>query len=390
MNLFDVIVIGGGMAGAAITYHLARLGAKTLLLEKNELGSGSTAGCAGRVQVSEAQPGLNLQLVQLGLGRWAELEAELELDLGWGRHGNLLLIDTEGQWADWSERCNWFSRLGLQVELVNRADLSRLEPGLDSTGYLGAVYDQEEGHCDPFKFVFGYARQARRYGAVIRQHSAAVGFETTGQRLTGVKTAAETFGAAQVVLAAGAWSPQFGQLLGVDIPLQHSHAEAIITERVAPLVRHHIGLADFYETIHNSPQAVSVGFRQLPNGSILITEAVDAHVHFQRRNTAWGPAGIAADLLKLFPALARVRVVRSWARPTPFAADEQPLIGPLPAWDNLYAALYFHLSLTTLPVVSALIAAEVLGQPVEPALTPFAPARFYQNQKSAEFAGFGR
>jgi glycine/D-amino acid oxidase-like deaminating enzyme len=103
---------------------------------------------------------------------------------------------------------------------------------------------------------------------------------------------------------------------------------------------------------------------------------VDATRHFSKRNTAWGPPAIARELLDLFPGLQRIRVVRSWARPTPFAADEAPLIGPVPGWDNLYLALYFHLSLTTLPAVSPLIAADLLGHSHEPALTPFSPARF--------------
>ncbi len=376
MKTFDVIVIGGGMAGASITYQLARLGAKTLLLEKNDLGSGSSAACAGRVQVSEAQPGLNLRLVQMGLDCWAGLEEELDLDLGWGRHGNLLLIDTEARWAEWSRRTEWFKGLGLKVQMVDLADIRRIEPGLNSNGYLGGVYDLEEGHCDPFRFVFGYARQARRYGAQIRQHCPVVGLETRGNRLVAVKTPAETFGAAQVVLATGAWAPKIGRMIGLDIPMEHTHAEAIITEKSRPLVHSHIGLANFYETIHSSPQAVSVGFRQHTNGTILVTEAVDATRTFARKNTAWGPVAIARELLALFPGLSQVRVVRSWARPTPFSADEAPLIGPAPGRDNLYLALYFHLSLTTLPAVSALIAAELLGQSSEPSLAPFSPARF--------------
>lgn len=364
------------MAGTAISYHLARQGAKTLLLEMKALGSGSTAACAGRVQVSEAQPGLNLELVQLGLARWDTLEAELELDLGWGRHGNLLLINTEAQWTEWARRTAWFKSLGLKVQMVDLDDIRGIEPELNPAGYLGGVYDLEEGHCDPFRFVFGYARQARRYGAEIRQQTPVVGLESSGSRLVGVKTGGETFVGDRVVLAAGAWAPPLGRMIGLDIPLAHTHAEAIITEKTEPFIRSHVGLADFYETIHGSPQAVSVGCRQLPNGTILVTEAVDSTRRFSKRNTAWGPPAIARELLDLFPGLKRVRVVRSWARPTPFAADEAPLIGPVPGWDNLYLALYFHLSLTTLPAVSPLVAAAVLGRPHQPALTPFSPARF--------------
>jgi glycine/D-amino acid oxidase-like deaminating enzyme len=207
-----------------------------------------------------------------------------------------------------------------------------------------------------------------------------VGFETNGSRLTGVRTPTDTFAAGHVVLANGAWSPLLGQMIEVDIPMQHTHAEAVITEKTSPVVRNHVGLADFYETIHSSPQAVSVGFRQHPNGTILITEAVDAHRQFQRRNTAWGPAGMVDDLLKLFPTLERVRIVRSWARPTPFSIDEEPLIGFAPGWDNLYLSLYFHLTLTTLPAVSALIAADVLGLPGELSLEPFSPTRFLESR----------
>jgi sarcosine oxidase subunit beta len=371
---YDVIIIGGGLAGLAVAYHLARRRVSVLLLEANELGSGTSGSSAGRAQVAESHRGLHLQLVRAGLARLEELEAELESEVEWRRLGNLMLIEQEKHWRWWAEQVAHLTGQGFSAEMLDRPALHQAEPLLHVEKFLGAAWCLE-GHLNPLKLCQAYARAARRHGARLEPRTPVTGFEQQAERLARVCTPAQRFAAATVVVTAGAWSGELLAQAGAGLPVQFTHAEAIITEPLPPILHHHLGLADFYETIHNQAQAISIGLAQQQSGTLLITEAVQQSETIHRRNSAWGLPGMARELLQLLPGLAGVRVIRSWAAPSPFLPDEQPAIGWLPAPRNLFVATCFHLTITTIPVLSELIAGMILGES-EPSLTEFSPTRF--------------
>lgn len=374
-NRPDVIIVGGGFAGLAVAYQLAKRGAGVLLLEANSLGSGTSGASAGRAQVSESHRGTHFELVQAGLARLETLETELEFDFEWRRLGNLMLIEHEHHWRWWTEQVAYLTDRDVPANMLDRRALQTAEPLLNAGKFLGAAWCLE-GHLNPLKLCQAFARAARRYGAELRQNIPVTGFERQANRVTAVHTATERFAADAVLVTAGAWTGQVLAWAGVTLPVRFTHAEAIISEPLPPLLHNHVGLADFYETIHNQPRAVSVGVAQQKNGTLLITEAVEMSTLIHRENSDWGIAGIARDLLALFPGLAQVRIVRGWAAPSPFLPDEQPAIGRVPGLDNLFVATCFHLTITTIPVLSELIAGLVLGEAGAPALTEFSPARF--------------
>ncbi len=374
-NRADVIIVGGGLAGLAIAYQLAKRGASVLLLEANSLGSGTSGGCAGRAQVSESHRGAHFDVVQAGLARLEQLEIELEFDFEWRRLGNLMLIEHERHWQWWAEQVAYLAGRGLQAELLDLKSLRAAEPHLNVDKFLGAAWCLE-GHLNPLKLCQAFARAARRHGARLLPHAPVVGFERQGRQITAVQTATARFTADTVLVTAGAWTGQVLAWAGAALPVQFTHAEAIISEPLPPLLHNHVGLADFYETIHNQPQAVSIGVAQQHNGTLLVTEAVEFSPTVHRRNSAWGIPAIARDLLALLPRLASARIVRAWAAPSPFLPDELPAIGRAPGLENLWVATCFHLTITTIPVLSDWIAGWLLGGRQPAALAEFSPYRF--------------
>jgi glycine/D-amino acid oxidase-like deaminating enzyme len=260
--------------------------------------------------------------------------------------------------------------------MLNPTDLAEAEPLLVPDRFLGAAWCLE-GHLNPFKFMQAYAQAARRHGATIRQHTAVIDFVRSNGRLTAVETTAGTFSADVVIITAGVWTGELLREVGANLPVQFTHAEAVISEPLPPILKNHVGLADFYETIHNADRAVSIGVAQQQNGALLITEAVAQTPDIHRANSAWGVRAIAHDLLALFPTPANVRLVRAWASPSPFLPDEQPAIGWVPGLDNCFVATCFHNTITTIPVLSEIIAASILGEQPEMDLSAFSPARFF-------------
>jgi sarcosine oxidase subunit beta len=197
-----------------------------------------------------------------------------------------------------------------------------------------------------------------------------------GQQVTAVRAGSTWFEADRVAVMCGAWTPRVAALAGAQVPLSHTHAEAFITEPLSLPLHNTIELADFYERIHGRDRAVAVGFSPDPHGALIVTEAVAKTEALHRRSSAWGLAGMAAELLQLYPALAGARAVRTWAIPTAFTPDDEPIVGWLPERDNLFVAASFLETITAVPVASEWLASMILGEEVPVDLAPFAPDRF--------------
>ncbi len=264
---------------------------------------------------------------------------------------------------------------GIPTRLLNLTELQTAEPYLNSAGFLGAAYTLE-GMVNPFRFCWAFAKAALRLGAVLRPRTPVTAMQVEGDRVAAVEAGGERFTSAHVAIMCGAWTARVARLAGVNVPIDHIHAEACVTEPVSLTLNHTIEMADFYETIHGKSRAVAVGFTREPNGALVVTEAITRTAELHRRSSAWGIAGIAAGLLRLYPALAGVRVARAWGAPTPFTPDEEPIIGWWPERANLFVAAGFMQTITALPLVSEWMARMLLHEPLPVDLGLFAPNRF--------------
>ena len=373
---YDVIVVGGGMVGLSMAYHLARSGAHTLVLQADDLGGGCSAACTGRAQVAEGHlDPLNLQLVREGLARLEHLEEELDESFEWRRVGFLALINSQHLWDDWVARAAELTAAGIPTQLLDTDALHEAEPLLKTDGFLGAAY-AVEGLLNPFLFCDAYAQAARRKGAVLRPWTPVTALRMAGARVVGVEAGGEIYQADRVAIACGAWTAAVAKLAGADVAVRHTHAEALVTEPVSLPLNHTVELADFYETIHGKARGVSAGYIRDKHGALVVTEAVTKTNELHRRASAWGLAGMAADLLRLYPALAGVRVVRGWAIPTAYTPDDEPLVGWVPGLDNVFVAASFLETITALPLVSEWMSDLVLGKRPPVDMSAFAVDRF--------------
>jgi D-hydroxyproline dehydrogenase subunit beta len=371
---FDVIVIGGGLAGCALTYHLSRRSARVLLLESGNLCSGTSAACAGRVQVIESETEDYLRLVLAGFDRLRNLHQELECELDWEQPGHIILLRNAHEIPEYEERTARMHRQGATAEMLTPERLHQIEPNINIDGIIAASMSLE-GRINPFKVCLGFARTARRLGAVIRPNCRVTAIKESAGSVTVTTITGEQFTAPVCVTTAGAWSGQVFALADRNFPMRSTHAEAFITEPVPVLMNHHVGLSGFYDAVHGSGRAVAFGVAQQPHGGLLASNAVQPSATPHRSSTAWGLPATAAALLNMLPAARNIHIVRTWAAPSPFMPDHVPAIGWMAGSSSLYAAAGFHLALPTIPLVTEWAAADILGNPcVE--LEHYSPARF--------------
>lgn len=376
MNSYEVIIIGAGFLGLSSAYQLSKLGVRTLVLDAGTIGSGTSASCSGRAQVCEGHlDPLNIQLIRDGLLRHEHLEEELDSNYDWRKIGLFLLIRNQVLWHHWKDRSLTLSNAGIPTEVVDRKALQIAEPQLNTTGLIGAVYTRE-GMLNPLKFSLAYAYAARRQGVELHANTRVTGLQVSNNKINAVHTTNGTFTCNKVAVMAGAWVPEITRLAGIELPIRHTHAEAIVTERIPRRIFNNIELADFYETIHGKRRAVAIGVHPNLDGTLDITEAVTQTDKLHKRVSAWGITSLSAELLNFFPFLKNVRVIRSWGRPTSFTPDEEPLIGWLPQIENMFVATSLVETITTVPLLSEWMALMISGQPSPVSLDSYSPARF--------------
>ena len=375
---WDVIVIGGGMAGLSTAYYLSKTRAKVLLLQAGDLGGGSSAANAGRAQVNEGHiDPLNVRIIRDGLAGLETLEDELDASFAFKRFGYLCIVKSAEAdlWDEWQQRCETLTAGGIPTEMLDLKALQEAEPLMDTKGLLGAAYTRE-GLLNPFLYTAAYAGAARRNGAEMMPHMPVTAFIVEGERVVSVEAGGETFHADKFIVTCGAWTPVVTRLAGVELPIKHTHAEAFILEPLPLTLNNTIGLADFYRIIHGKARAVAIGVGPSTHGPLLVTEAVFMTGELHQRNSAWGLSATARDLLGLFPALSKARMVRGWGAPTCYTPDNEPVLGWAPGRENLFVSASFQQSITAMPVLGDWTAKMVMGEPLDVDLSPFDPARF--------------
>jgi len=155
-NIYDIIIIGGGFAGCALTYQFSRAKQKTLLLEGGHICSGTSAACAGRAQIFDSETPDYLNIVKQGYSKLLLLGDELGVDLEWESPGHITLYSSQKQLSAQLEKISWLNNLGFYAEFLDVHQLNKIEPYLKIKHCVGAII-AEEGHLNPFKFCWAKA-----------------------------------------------------------------------------------------------------------------------------------------------------------------------------------------------------------------------------------------
>lgn len=226
----SVVVIGGGVMGTSIAFHLAEAGVRdVLLIEQGQLGSGSTCKAAGGVRAQFSDP-VNIALGLRGLEAFEDFPNRPGQIIDLHQVGYLFLLTTPEQVATYEASIALQNSMGVPSRLLTAMEAKALSPSIDTSGVLAAAFHERDGYCSPESVVLGYASGARRHGAQVRTGITATGIDVTGGTITAVHTDHGSIKAGAVICAAGAWSATVGDWAGVRLPVVPIRRQILITE----------------------------------------------------------------------------------------------------------------------------------------------------------------
>jgi sarcosine oxidase, subunit beta len=228
----DVVIVGGGVIGTSIAFHLAEAGVRqVLLLERADLGSGSTSKAAGGVRAQFSDE-VNIQLGKRSLDAFARFGVRPGQEIDLHRVGYLFLLSRPEDVAVFEQSVALQNALGVPSRMIDAVEAARLSPLIETDGLLAAAFSPEDGHCTPESVVLGYATAARRLGARLVPHCEVLGIDTRGDEITAVRTGRGTVATSTVICAAGAWSAAVGEMAGVRLPVVPYRRQIVLTEPV--------------------------------------------------------------------------------------------------------------------------------------------------------------
>ena len=339
-----VVIIGGGVVGCSILFHLAKFGWNdAVLLERDELTSGSSWHAAGQIHTISSDPNIS-RLQSYTINLYKEIEELSGQSVGLHLTGGFYLASNK-TWYDYLKRERSKARyMGLEQEWISPEEVAKRHPLIDPKNYYAALWDDQDGDLDPSGTTYAFAKAARHYGAQYFTHTPATATQQRPDGTWDVTTPKGVINAEHVVNCGGLWAREVGKMGGLNVPVQPMEHHYLLTERIDEI-------ANFGSRLPcGIDYEANIYFRQERDGLLLGTyEPVGTP--WKVEGTPWSfghellPPNLEhiADRLELsferMPALANAGIKDAINGPFTFGPDGNPMIGPVPGMTNYWCAV---------------------------------------------------
>ena len=344
----QVVVVGGGVVGASVLYHLTKAGwTDVVLLERKQLTAGSTWHAAGGMHTLNGDPNV-ARLQQYTVNLYREIEAESGQQCSIHLPGGLMLADTPER-LDWLRMAQARGRyLGMHMDIISVAEAKVLNPLLEEKYFVGALFDPDEGSVDPYGVTHAYAMCARNRGAEVYTDTWVTGLQQRPDGTWDVITDRDhTIHAEHVVNAGGLWAREVGRMVGLELPVLAMEHHYLITEPMPEVIAYNE--ENGRELPHMIDFAGEIYARQEGQSILLGT--------YEQDNRPWSPNEtpwdfvfqlLPHDLDRIapelergfdhFPAVGRAGIKKFVNGPFTFSPDGNPLVGPIKGMRGMWVA----------------------------------------------------
>jgi len=364
--------------GCSLAYHLARKGVDVVLLERGQLGSGSTARNAGGIR-QQFSSEVNVRIGMRSVALLKRFEEDIGVPADFRQVGYLMLLNRPQEVEDFHLLMELWHRLGLaEARWLSTAEVGAIVPALNLEDVLGATFCPTDGIASPDAVTMGYAAAARRHGARLREGAEVTAIEVSGGRVTGVRTAAGEVSTRVVFDCAGPWAKAVGLLAGVDVPVEPYRRHIWVTDNIPEIGRQTPMTVDFTTSFYFHPEGDGIlfGMSDREEGPTFSTEVNEAFL------------GRVVDVgLHRLPPLERAGIRTAWAGLYEVTPDHQAILGAVAELDGFWCACGFsgH-GFMQATAIGRLLAAEITGAGSEIDIGAFAPDRFARGASTPEAA----
>ena len=332
-NSSDIIVIGGGINGVSIAYHLAKGGAGVTLLEKSFIAGGPSGLSSAIVRQHYSNP-ITARMALDSLRTWQNFPDEMGGEAVFTQTGFLLGVRPEDV-AGLQANIVIQQSVGINTSFITPEELQDLEPFSDVTGLGGAAYEPESGYCDPVEATTGFAKAAQRLGAKVRTGVTVTGLKVENEKIVGVETDQGFFTAGGVVVAAGPWSLFLLGKIGVELPIVTARVKVALYQRPLDFDRHHIW-ADFISQVYWRPETGGL----ILVGSIAPEEETADTVadpdNFNDKVSLETLSSFAERVAHRYPAMQRSHLASSYASLYDITPDWHHILDAIPSVEGLF------------------------------------------------------
>jgi len=363
---YDAIVIGGGVVGASIAYHAVRAGLRVLLLDKDEFLAGTSGATFAWVGAHFKKPTHYNLFSQEAVRLYKGLEAELGTSIEHDVVGSIELVETEAELHRVDEEVEALRAEGFDLVVLPGEEIRRREPIVPES-FAGGVYSPNCAMVNPFRTVMAYLARARELGAEVRHGVEVRGILRAAGRVEGVATDQGEFRADWVVSAAGIHTPLVAAMVGVEVPMRRLRGNVLVSEVVERRINGVLGAG-------RGQGAGEFSMRQTRAGNILVGPTSD-EVEFDRTVTRDNVFRLAGNVARALPALADVRIIRTYAGVRPMPRDGQPIISEVPGASGMVFVVT-HSGFTLSVLVGRTVAAHLAGKDDTPHFQTYGLARF--------------
>jgi sarcosine oxidase subunit beta len=324
----EVILFGGGIIGVSIAYHLAlKKAGDIILLEKGQLGEGSTSRCVGGIR-TQFSTEINIRFSLESMKAFERFEDEFGINPEFKQIGYLFLATTEKEMEVFQQNVNLQKKFGIPVDLLGSNEIQTRWPYLRMDDILGGTFCPWDGYAGPNEVLSGFVSGARRVGVKIHEGIEVLGVLLEKGRIKGIKTKNEEISAPILVNAGGPFASSIGKMVGIHIP-------------VKPLRRQIFVTAPFHLTDKTIPLTIDFHrgwyFRQEGEG-YLLSGPLDQEPSFNLNIDYEAMAEASENAMYRVPALEKARIARGWAGLYEISPDHHAILGRVPGIEGLILA----------------------------------------------------
>jgi len=367
----DMVIIGAGVEGCSIAYHLSKAGVRVRVFEREQIAAEASSAAAGLLAPAGVLTGPKAG-ADLYIASWKmtpalieEIEAVSGVQVEYHRTGSLHVVTDQDEEAHLRRYEQVWRARGAEVAWVKGDALRRAEPLLNPE-IATALSIPHAASIRPRLMTRAYAEAARRLGALISEQTEVIGFQYSGSKVTAIQTKqGEVIACERVVIAAGAWSAQVGSWLGLAIPVFPARGQILSLWQPATPLQHTIFGMEIY-VVPKVDHTIYVG-------------ATVERVGFEKSNTAGGLLWLLSRAIELLPQLEEAVLAQIWSGLRPWSQDGYPILGKAPAWENVILATGHGAGGFELSAITGKTIAELMTSGQTPSLIqPFGLERFME------------